>query len=344
MKGFSLIEMMTALGVGSVLLAGLFGIFSTMSDSYRTDFALAEIQDNGRFAYRFIEFDLRTAGYQGCIDTEKATTDVLANDAPTGNITADAILGYEVGSLNWTPTAPSSLSALDGVAKAGSDVFTVQFASDDSQALTATMGSAADVLTVADNSLDLAVDDLVLITDCSSADLFQVSSINTSGAPVTISHGATKNSSASLGKSYSTGSTIRRYIANTYYVADNGQTNTAGNPVFSLFRQDVYGNSAEIVEGVNSMQVLYGEEVATGLLRYVAASSAGLDMANVRSMRIGLLMQSTNDARTEDDDVIYNLPGDTVSPAGTAGASQTYIVDSTLKQVFSQTILLRNRL
>ncbi len=343
-NGFTLIEVMTTLALSSVLIVGLVVIFTNVINTYRLDVALAQIQENARFAYQLMEWDLRSAGYQGCIDTNKDSTNVIANNAPATDLTNNAIKGYEVGTLAWQPTIDPAIATLDGVAKIGSDVFTVQTTSVFTQALDSAMASGGDTIRIADNSLGFSIGDLILITDCSNADLFQATAVNTSGSPVVISHAATGNSSDSLSKPYGTNAVIARYQAHTFYVAANGETNSAGNPEFSLFRQDINGNREEVVDGVNNMQLMYGERRPADLLRYVDASTAGLDISRVQSVRLGLLMQSSAEARTGDDDIVYDLPGDTVSPVGTTGATQTYAVDATLKQVFARTETLRNRL
>ena len=342
--GFSLMELMVTLVLSGLLMVGLITMFNNIQETYRLDFAIAQIQDKGRFAYRYVEWDVQTAGYQGCFDTSKVTANVVGNSAPTNDITADAIQGYEVGTTNWTPAVDPAIAGLDGIAKVGSDVLTIHKIADITEPVSVAMSGTASTIGIADNDFGFGTNDLIMITDCVTADLFQASDVDDSGTPVVISHAVAANSSANLTKPYATDAVIALYEANTYYVAPAGEDNPAGNPVFSLFRQDVNGNQTEVVEGVNSMQVMYGEQISATRLRYVDAATAGLDFSRVRSIRLGLLIQSFNQALTEDDDRIYTLPGDTVSPSGTTGATQTYEIDRTLKQVFSTTVTLRNRL
>lgn len=64
-KGFSLVELMIALVLGLLLTAGLIQLFSGTRLTFRTNDALARVQENGRFALELLKRDLRTAGTHG---------------------------------------------------------------------------------------------------------------------------------------------------------------------------------------------------------------------------------------------------------------------------------------
>ena len=94
-----------------------------------------------------------------------------------------------------------------------------------------------------------------------------------------------------------------------------------------------------MVEGVEYMQVLYGQELGSGNLRYVPANDASLDMAEVVSVRLALLMQSFEPVLDADDATAYQVLDQSIDSAGT-----TYLHngDRTLRRVFQTTVLLRN--
>lgn len=46
-SGYSLIEIMVALGISSILIAGLVRVFADVSRTYRLDAAIARVQENG---------------------------------------------------------------------------------------------------------------------------------------------------------------------------------------------------------------------------------------------------------------------------------------------------------
>lgn len=64
--GMSLIELMVALLISSILTLGVLQLFENTSASDRTNTAIARVQENGRVALEIIGGDARRAGYQGC--------------------------------------------------------------------------------------------------------------------------------------------------------------------------------------------------------------------------------------------------------------------------------------
>lgn len=60
-RGFSMIELMIAILIGSILLIGITSLFSTTSNVNRMENGLARLQENGRFALNRIAADIRMA-------------------------------------------------------------------------------------------------------------------------------------------------------------------------------------------------------------------------------------------------------------------------------------------
>lgn len=66
--GFSLVELMVALLIGTVLVLGIMELFIGTLRADRTSTELARVQENGRIAMELITREVRRAGYQGCSD------------------------------------------------------------------------------------------------------------------------------------------------------------------------------------------------------------------------------------------------------------------------------------
>ncbi len=64
--GMSLIEVMIALALGSLLLLGLVQVFSASKAAYLSSEGLSRVQESSRFAVDFLQRDLRQAGLMGC--------------------------------------------------------------------------------------------------------------------------------------------------------------------------------------------------------------------------------------------------------------------------------------
>ncbi len=91
------------------------------------------------------------------------------------------------------------------------------------------------------------------------------------------------------------------------------------------------------------MQILYGELLGDGTLRYLQADNASLNMTNVVSVHIGLLVATKERVASGDDTRTYTLAGTKVEPVGSSGATATHAKDRRMRRVFSTTIRLRNR-
>ena len=76
-KGFTLIEILIALLLSSVLLAGMISIFINFKQTYRVQDNLSRIQENGILALELMGRDIRMLGYWGCL---KASTGDLYVD------------------------------------------------------------------------------------------------------------------------------------------------------------------------------------------------------------------------------------------------------------------------
>lgn len=87
-KGFSLIELMIAMLLGLILLAGVLSIFLGSSQTYQLQDATFRMQESGRFALSMIVSDSRNAGLQNVLpDNATRLADIVA---VTGFDAADA--------------------------------------------------------------------------------------------------------------------------------------------------------------------------------------------------------------------------------------------------------------
>ncbi|MBP6596384.1 MAG: prepilin-type N-terminal cleavage/methylation domain-containing protein, partial [Arenimonas sp.] len=68
--GFSLVEVMIALLIGTLLLAGLVQVFGGSRAAYQAAEGISRNQENGRFALDFLQRELRMAGHFGCVNDQ----------------------------------------------------------------------------------------------------------------------------------------------------------------------------------------------------------------------------------------------------------------------------------
>ena len=105
-SGFTLIELMIAMLLGLVVIAGVTSVFLAGQQSFRTNDSLAEVQDSSRVAFELMARDIREAGLTGCNSANDRVTNVL-NNAPGNPSTpawwadwSNAVHGYDDASTD----------------------------------------------------------------------------------------------------------------------------------------------------------------------------------------------------------------------------------------------------
>jgi len=320
-RGLSLIELMVAITIGLLLLAGVIQVFASTKQTYRVHEGLSRVQESGRFAMEFLTRDLRMAGFFGCAPGTNSLTNHLNFDFDSsGDGTDDSYseaLFFNNGGIEGTDDDDDGISNSDRIVIRGA------FGAGLS-VLPPPPGSslAAAINTAAGNGL--LQGNIVMVSDCQQADVFQITNANP-GTSGTISHGTGTgtpgNATQSLSKIYREDAQIYR-TQTMVYTIENGTDNQP-----ALFR-----NGVELVSGINSMQVLYGEDTnASGTANYYVPASNMVVMENVVSVQISLLVQSDSD----------NLA--TSAQSYTFNGATSTAMDNRLYQVFTSTITLRNR-
>lgn len=115
-SGLSLIELMVALVISSVLMLGLVAAFKNSSDSQKQLQRAGDLIENGRYAISVLRDDISTAGYFGYYYDDSNPPTTLAD--PCATSTSDLttaikmpIEGYTAASLTQTILSNSSFDA-----------------------------------------------------------------------------------------------------------------------------------------------------------------------------------------------------------------------------------------
>lgn len=273
-QGFTLIEILIAMTIGLILLAGVLQIFTSSKAVYRINEAQSRLQENGRFALQIMAQDIRTAGFWGC---QGDNTQVVDNLNPGG------IVNPVLGGISGTEGGPGT--------PAPPDTLTLQGAVGDGQPVNAHNVATATITTNTNNGL--AQNDFFLLGDCTRTNLLQVTNTNpdTTGSVVFSTGAGSPGNASGPNIAYSANAALYRTSSVTYAIA-NGNS---GQP--SLFRSE-NGTNMELVEGVENLQVVYGVDTdADGAANiYNDATTVGAaNMGNVVSVRVNLTLRSLND-------------------------------------------------
>ncbi len=328
--GVGLVEIMVAVTLSLMLTAGVVHVYTGNKQTYRIQESLSRVQENGRFALDFITRDLRNAGFLGCAGVKTKINNTLTGGTGYNWSFEQVIEGFEAtSSSGWDrdPMATAGIVSPLG----GRDVLTLRRSVGNPAQVTAHPGAKNPVegFEVEPNS-DLGVDDVVMATDCTDAAIFQITSIDPSGANPKIFNeapgGSPGNATQALGREYIAGSQIVQLVTSTYYVASGA----SGRP--ALFRKDGAGVGQELVEGVEDLQIFYGIDTDNNLTpnRYVTADNVG-DWGDVISAEVRLLLQTLDD----------NLA--TQAQAYTFNDVPSVSPDLRLRRTFTNTISIRNR-
>ena len=387
-RGVSLIELMIALLIGSLLILGLVQVFSASRTAYQLSEGMSRVQENGRFALDYLQRDIRLGGHFGCVNDQahwvKDATEGVQVHLGTGlalthplNFSV-SVQGYEaagtvpgnslaIGSATagWNPGLPAAISGLSVPPIAGSDVLVLRYLGARGTPVTSITGSAgAEVLNfpaagwVGLTEEGVTSPTLYGIADCSHASVFPGTG---SSGQVSVSSGIVSPATGLLGRytAHPSGQTLL-YRANSivYYVG----LNPVGEPALYRARATSaggYGVPEELVEGVESLQLLFGQDATPQLgpttppvgnitsqntaATLLAGAANDVQRANqwrrVGLVQVGLLMRSPQRAAAPDITDASNhlrVLGTVFQPPATD--------DGRFRASYETTIALRNRL
>jgi type IV pilus assembly protein PilW len=342
LRGFSLVEIMVSMTIGLVLLAGLVAVFSGSKQSARVHSSMATLQEGARFALDAMERDVRMAGFHGCLSSIQSpyTTQPVVNTIADPDVYENdfnlPLQGYSATASGWVPTLDPLIEALHPEPSSTGDVITVRIPVGESYPVSAVMASgsaAVPVVMPAVAPVDLQPPAAVIVSDCYAAAAFRVTAV----VAGELEHAATANATTDLGHAFGPDAMVSRAQAITYYVGASSYAPT--DTETSLWR--VAGTSApeELVDGVEALRILYGEDVSTPpdfvADWFVRADQIHAeDMSGVVSVTIELLMRSLESRVT-------------LSAEGPAtyfdGTRQSAPADRRLRRSYRSTVMLRNR-
>ncbi len=217
-SGLSLIEIMIALAIGSLLLIGLIQVFAASRTSSQLAEGMARSQENARFAMEFLQRDLRMAGHFGCVNDQSHLQNVggMTNHFPLGTpatwgvdfpsqVQGASVRGYDATNTapgqtltlgaaagGWTPALPLAIAALAPLP--GSDLIELRFLGHEGVLVSSIVNpTAAQTLitvpaaqwgTLTENGV--ANPTMFGLSDCSYADVFPAAAVNPAAGTVLV--------------------------------------------------------------------------------------------------------------------------------------------------------------
>jgi len=295
---------------------------------------------------------------------------------------ANAIEGLEQGNSEWSPSKSTDPTDAGLTLETQSDAFTVRFMEDTNANLCTDMSTSSSNLEVSAQSSNITIGNAVFFEgglyaagDCEATNIFQLTE-NADSTPFTLKHessGTPGNRTTDLSKIYTIGSSgacvtpsaaspvdIFIFRARRYFIASEA-TIDDGRP--ALYRQtfDVPNDSdvptvhsERLIDGVENMQVLYGEDINTAadpldrVADIYSKATDVIDWSNVVSVKIALLFSTVEQdfsgpIDTKND---YQLLDETAfdpTPDTVGCASPCRPPDHRRRKILEATVSLRNR-
>lgn len=354
--GLSLVELMVAITIGLIILAAVVRLFATSRATYTLEEGLARVQESGRFAMEFMAQDIRMAGYAGCSANLSGSQvgNIVAPPASATTFNPDGIAGYKhtcsgscSGTLTeWDPDVPSEYFPSGSIMPlTGTDVLVIQRADTLSAHLTGQEGKDKDKdkdnddakIQIIDTTAlagQLAAGDVLMVSDCQSADIFKATAVSSGSDKTTISHSNSSNTSSKLTHSYDNSAQLMKLVTRVYFIGRRG--NNAGNPP-ALYRKELGNDGSliaqELVEGVEVLRFSYGEDTDNDRVANIYRDPSSVSSwRKVLSVRTGLLVGTTGNVEQALDTRIYDLAGNTAGPYN----------DKKRRRAFNSAIRLRN--
>ena len=332
-QGLSLIEVMISMAIGSVVILGVLSLFNANTETYNALQAQTRLQEGASFGLNVIARDLQRAGYRGCYSRGDVYLTVasipVAFDIRSG-LSVHNGYGDDNGNGDWTTSSTILTSEVSNDAIDGTDIITLRFVENDEAYLSAALVTGQEsvaVTVVGDASSNLSsnitVNDLALISDCEKATLFKVTGASLDDAKTTLTLGhavsaASGNIVAGLAETgtFGTDAVVASIVSKTYFIKQ-GASGTVGKGGYSLYQYDGT-SSAELVEGVEDLQILLGIDTdSDGVPNQYLDPSASIDTGQIVTILLEITANSINDA----------------------GSTEA---DGLLRRTFRQTIQIRN--
>ena len=335
MGGLSAINLLISMALGMMIIAAIAITISATIKNHRLSSALAELHENGRYAINLLAKRLHMTGsLTGCRSGIVFKNILLST--PFHYDINNPIAGFEsINADTWSPSINAT-----GLT-AGTNIGNFILPETDALLIRKKTGTAIPLALAMDDPMEdlvvianitptpFAAGDIVTVSDYGKCSLFQITGYNNSTGQVAHQIGLETPGNAEPiiadgGAIYDTTATISQLVTEIFYIG----TGTDSEP--TLYLKSGLSTGVEIIGGIENLQILYGEDLDGDLSadRYVAAD-AGINMANLVSVRVHLLARSKDEVNHAL--LSYNFMGTAITAN-----------DRRLRREFSTVIQLRN--
>ena len=367
-RGFSLVELMVAIAIGLVVLAGIVTVFVAQRQVYGTATAQASIQNAENAIAAMVAPAVRGAGFAGC--GAFSTTGSIINSGSLAYNFSAPMFGYDasvpMAGLNaandgnvgdWTPALDSTLK---GLPEAGSDVIVVggELPGTIPVPVTNIVGNSGQLSILRQpfpppSTATIQPGMIGAVSDCSKSIAFTTfAQAAANSQPIVVQHkqgtGTGSNKQANFAPNFPQGSQFVLMQQEAFYVGQGpgGQSALYGAVMMCGTWQALSvlatgcsnGNGSSVsapqplVSGVDNMQILYGIGSGGVIQQWVSASTV-TNWAQVYAVRMGFLIEGPPGSAP---------PGANQTSWPVLGTTVKVPADTRLRHVYVMTLSIRN--
>jgi type IV pilus assembly protein PilW len=340
--GMSLVELMVALAIGSMLMLGLVTTFSNSSQAQRELEKASQLIENGRYAIDLIFTDLHHAGYYGhfySLEVAPAALPDPCETSSTGNLEAALAMpvqGYR--GVNGATLAASTIADIDHSNTCEAALL-----------VPANLNPGSDILVVrrADTAIFTGtptVNEVYIQSNRRTARILKGVNASQTVDGTVVASQTVDNQNQDLRKYPGTSNTnwadTRKYHVHVYFVApcsfgsgSNGVCQSGDDQIPTLKRLELVSDGANtvmeivpLVEGIEFLKFEYGIDASPAAVNaltgqqgdgvpdsYVLAPSIA-QWPQVTAVKVTILARTISETRGHADTKVYTLPGGIYDP------------------------------
>ncbi|MBU2178494.1 MAG: prepilin-type N-terminal cleavage/methylation domain-containing protein [Gammaproteobacteria bacterium] len=284
-RGFTLIELMVSMLLGTFLIGGVIGVYIANSRTNQVNEQMGQVQQASQVSFQLLSRDVQHAGYAGCANIISTRVVNVLNPQPWWANWVGGVQGFENAAIpDFTAGAIPPLANTDGLH--------LMYGRGVSSSVVAHNAVAVPPLVINQNLGGIVANDILLGCDSRMAVIFKATAV----AGNNISHGvggaAPANSTLNFGVAPD-GSLFQQNMSNDagsvmplesvgWFVGTQGGIN-------SLFRVALVAGVAQIEEVVQNVQDLQLQYLVQGGNDYIDANLV-VDWGAVMSIRATLTL------------------------------------------------------
>lgn len=230
LQGATLVELLLSLSLSLVIVGLLIIVYLTLIQQTEIQTSLRVLHEQAFIVLQKLKMEAQAAGFIGCPR--------LTENFPLANST-----DYFLDSKNKIEIQSESLDSFRLIVRHRA-ALAVRLRAAQQQASVLELSSG----------LHVAPGEILLISDCRQADLFEVETVSPH------QEGQTIITRKPLHYRYLQDAEIGRFESNTFFVKKTGREDETGQALFAFYEKDRRGHKAELVEGIEQLKMEHVRE------------------------------------------------------------------------------------